>query len=167
MATVQTSRELFNQNFQFQAGYYSQIQKIITDNVGCFVSVEVASPEADMKRATDFVVRVMGGDIAVRIRRADVPWRDLTVRSYNNGNKTEIHKLREGFARFYLYGWTNTSNAISEWALMDLDKIRALNLLENRTEKPNKDGRTRFICIPLAELRAKGCIVAEVQNART
>lgn len=157
----------FAENWKFQAGYYSQIKGIIEANAQQFISIEVASPEADMKQATDFVVRVVGGDIAVRIRRADVPYRDLTVRSYNNGNKTEIHKLREGYGRFYLYGWTNAQNAISEWALIDLDKVRACGVLENRREISNKDGRTRFIAITLAELRGRGCVVAEVNNART
>ncbi len=167
MATVQTSRELFKQNFAWQAGYYSQIQKIIRENAGAFVTVDVASPEADMKHATDFVVRVTGGDVAVRVRRPKYKYRDLTIRSYNGGYKTELDKIRDGFARFYLYCWTCDSDEIAEWVLVDVDKLRASGLLDNRKETPNADGRTKFIAIQLPELRAKDCVVAEVCRART
>jgi hypothetical protein len=100
------------------------------------------------------------GEIAVRIRRANVRWRDLTIRSRIGHAKTEIHKIREGFGRYYLYCWTNESNIISDWILVDLNQLRESGLLENRKEITNKDGYTAFINIPAIELAANGCLLA-------
>lgn len=155
----------FKQNWDFQSRYYSKIESIIKQNAGEFISVTVADTETDMKRATDFVIKVTGGDIAVRIRRADKPWRDLTIRSYNNGYKTEIHKLREGFGRFYLYCWENDKHELSEWVLVDLDKLRETGLLDKqRKQFENRDGTTCFIAFGIRELEQVGCITAKLLN---
>src|SRR3990167_11431285 len=82
----------FDDDWDFQSGYYEQIKRIIEWNATQFIRVYVADPDADYKRATDFTVRIDGGDIAVRIRRASQKYRDWTIRSYKGGHKTEIHK---------------------------------------------------------------------------
>jgi hypothetical protein len=151
----------FNEDWKFQLDYYPSIRTIIEDNAKSFISVSVADAEADMNRATDFIVRVEGGDISVRIRRSNIKFRDITIRSYKNGNKTEIHKLKEGLSKFYLYCWTNDKNEIYEWILADLDKMRELNVFDNKKEISNKDGITRFIALPIKELEELGCVISK------
>lgn len=149
----------FRDNWTFQLGYYQAVKTILKNNAQHFVSVSIATPDQDMKQATDFVVVIDGGEIAVRIRRDKCKWRDLTIRSTNRGHKTEIHKIRDGWARYYLYCWTQGGSDISEWMLVDLNKVRELQLLDGRSEIPNGDG-TLFIAIPYRELNEKDCILA-------
>jgi hypothetical protein len=152
------SPSIFNDNWNFQAGYYSQIKEIIKENASKFIKIDVADYESDVKRATDFVVKVTGGDVAVRIRRANQKYRDLTIRSYNNGHKTELQKIKDGYGQFYLYCWTNDNDEICEWILVDLESLRNSGILENRSEISNKDGRTKFIAVPIKDLT--NCLVA-------
>lgn len=162
---TQTQPSTFVENWTFQLGYYAAVESILKSNAQYFINVSVANHEQDMKQATDFVVVIDGGEIAVRIRRSKYSFRDLTIRSTCRGYKTEIHKIREGWARYYLYCWTNSSGEISEWIFVDLNKVRDLGLLEGRNEIPNGDG-TLFIAIPFAELRLKDCLLAYRINTR-
>jgi CRISPR/Cas system CSM-associated protein Csm4 (group 5 of RAMP superfamily) len=157
---TKTTPDLFRKNWNFQVGYYSQIKDLIKQNAMYFISIEVADKETDSKKATDFVVRVVGGDIAVRIRRASQKHRDLTIRSYNNGYRTELQKIKEGFGRFYLYCWENEKNELAEWMLVDLNLLRTSGALENRHEFINEDRITRFIAIPTNYLKSTNCLVA-------
>lgn len=160
MTTNSQNINEFNENWNFQKNYYSQVKRIIEDNALVFIKIDVADEESDLKRATDFVVRITGGDVAVRLRRSDVRYRDLTIRSFNKGYRTELDKIRDGFGKFYLYGWTNLNNIINEWVLIDLDKMRELKLFDGKQEIINTDGITRFIAIPIYEIDKTGCIVA-------
>lgn len=157
---TQTPTPSFRDNWTFQLGYYPAVEAILKKNAQYFVNVSIATPDQDMKQATDFVVVIDGGEIAVRIRRDKCKWRDLTIRSTNRGYKTEIHKIRDGWARYYLYCWTQGGNDISEWMLVDLNKVRELQLLEGRSEISNGDG-TLFIAIPYRELNESECILAK------
>lgn len=142
-----------------------EIKKILIQNSMHFIGVRTATPNEDMRQATDLVVTVQDGDIAVRIRRSGYrsKYRDLTIRSYNNGCRTELDKIKEGWGRWYLYLWECTENNICDWILADLNKVRELNLLENRKEIPNTDKTTRFISISADELRNTGCLVDEAE----
>lgn len=149
----------FNTNWDWQLQHIAQIKQILKSQAAHIVKVEVASPEADMKRATDLEIHITGGCVAVRIRR-DIPYRDLTIRAKNGNSKTEIHKLREGYADWYLYAWT-TNNKVSEWVLVDLSVMRTKGLFdESRPVIMNKDGYTGFIIYTLKELNNCGAIVA-------
>lgn len=83
-----------------------------------------------------------------------------TVRSsLPTGNRTELDKLKEGYAKYYFYGWTTDEDEIQDWILVDLDKVRQKNILDiNWTERSNKDG-TKFICIPARQLYIQKCLV--------
>jgi hypothetical protein len=113
------------------------------------------------KEATDFEVNLMGGSIAVRLRRPKYTYRDLTIRAHrDNGVKTELAKIKEGHAFRYFYGWINDQNIIAEWILVDLNKVRKTGLLEKeRRLIPNYDG-THFIAISIDELQNAGCLIA-------
>jgi hypothetical protein len=134
------------------------------------LSVSVASTERDLKRATDLVVTVTGGDVAVRIRRPryNGKWRDLTVRAWRkSGVKTERDKLIAGFADFYLYAWSDGDGGLADWFLVDLAKLRATELLTSKPIQYNRDGRTGFISIKDWELEQTGCLVADKQAQPT
>lgn len=118
----------------------------------------------DQREVGDIVLASTVGHIAFRVRRPDCKYRDLTLRSRRaSGVETEIHKIRKGFGRWYLYAWTiDLSNKFSEWILVDLDKFRGCGLADsNRREWPNQDGgRTFFFAYKISELLAGGCLVS-------
>jgi len=149
----------FNKNWDWQLQYIEQVKEIIRSQAMHIVNIEIASTENDLEHATDLEVHVTGGNIAVRIRR-DIPWRDLTIRAKNGNARTEIHKLRDGYADWYLYAWT-TKNNISDWLLIDLNAMRSKGCFDkNRPITMNKDGYTGFVKYSLQELKSYNAIVA-------
>lgn len=149
-------------NFTFSEDNMQYIKNILKSNAMYIIDIEVATPEDDMKHSTDLKIKVSSGDIAVRIRRPGYTvFHDLTIRAYSNGYDTEIHKLRKGFADWYLYAWTDNNNKICDWWLIDIRIMRNSGLLsESRKIKMNKDGRTGFISYSLAELISCGALVS-------
>ena len=134
-----------------------------------FLDIETASAKRDMQEATDLVLSVQGGDIAVRVRRNKFWERgklfgyDLSIRAVNKGHKTEIHKLREGFGRWYFYGYSSDdAGRLIGWWLLDLDMIRQLKILDDESYPiyPNGDG-TEGMYISLRDLKSKGCVIHE------
>ena len=149
----------FKYNWDWQLQHIEQIKQILKKQAMHIVKVEIASPENDMQHATDLEIQIKGGSVAVRIRR-DIPYRDITIRAKNGNSKTEIHKLREGYADWYLYAWT-IENKIVEWVLLDINIMRLNKLFdETRPIIMNKDGYTGFITYSLPELNKIGAIVA-------
>ncbi len=144
--------------------------KILRQNAMYFIDVEIADDHKDLTESTDLVVNIEGGaDVAVRTRDKDnCQFRDFTIRSrVASGAKTELDKLREGFARWYLYAWELPKGAY-EWILVDMDKVRESGILhEQWPEKPNRDGRTWFIAIPLMRLSEADAIVNLRLSGRT
>ena len=149
----------FKYNWDWQLQHIDQIKTIIKSQAMHIIKVEISTPENDMKYATDLEIQITGGSVAVRIRR-DIQWRDITIRAKNGNSKTEIHKLREGYADWYLYAWT-MENKIVEWVLLDINIMRINKLFdETRPIIMNKDGYTGFITYSLPELNKIGAIVA-------
>lgn len=148
----------FKQNFDFQANFMGHVEKILKRVAHKIIEVKIATPEQDMKQSTDIVIILDSGAVALRIRR-NTSHRDLTIRAKNGAAKTEIHKIREGFARWYLYLWAN-DNTIKEWVLIDLDIMRASGLLEeSRFVIMNPDGYTGFVSYKIPELESIGAVV--------
>lgn len=150
-------------------GYGAQIARIIKANVGALIDVRTASAEQDIKQATDLVVSVPAGEIALRIRREDCAYRDLTLRYRRRGqtgwaDNFEVQKILAGFARWYFYAWTKGRD-IGDWMLVDLEIVRESGLIEDAIdegrEKTNDDGATTFTWLTRAELWGIGAIVAE------
>lgn len=96
--------------------------------------------------------------IALRLRRDNVRFRDLTIRARRDtGSPTELDKMRAGRCpRWYFYGWYH--NKIDEWIFINVHKALAAGLLNNRPEIANGDG-TYFIAVPLAELHQIGSLL--------
>lgn len=154
-------RSLYQRDRDWSDTYISQVVKLLVSLGHHLVRIDVASLEKDNKQATDFEVRIKGGDIAVRLRRPSVKFRDLTIRTHrDSGAKTELAKIKEGYAFCYFYGGLDTTDTISEWIFVDLDKVRETGLLEKeRHIQHNHDG-THFIGIPIRELYNAGCLIA-------
>ncbi len=130
---------------------------------------EVASFEADVKRATDMLISVTGEKaIAVRVRSEGYWQRDLTLRAHrSSGVMTELEKIRAGNGDFYLYAWSKGA-LLPEWMFVDLALLRKSGLLSRKWHMiPNRDRMTGFIAIPYTMLRDAGCLVTfEIKGQR-
>lgn len=158
----------FAGDFKWQEKYYPQIERILKMNASKIVKVSIADNDADTKEATDFVVTLKSGRIAVRIRK-DIgdKYHDLTIRSKRrSGAETELHKIKKGYADFYLYIWTN-AEVITDWWLVDINRLRTSGLLDiPRHETWNRDGGSAFIALVDTELERIGALVNKMQIAQ-
>lgn len=151
----------YREDREWADNYLDQVANILRRNAAHLMDVQIAPDDVDRETATDMVLRLSGGDVAVRLRRADCRYRDLTIRSHREtGYRTELSKIEEGFGDWYLYGWLNKQDKVAEWILVDLDRLRKRKLWLGRHDIPNGDG-TWFIAISSQELRKTGCLIAE------
>lgn len=166
---TKTANELramnFRDNYAWQAGKLAQVINIVRDNLAHLVKIELAPQELDMEEATDLKLLVVeGGAMACRIRRPSCEERDLTLRTRVPGDyRTEWHKIRDGKAKWYFYGWTDNKGEIAEWILVDLDVMRENHLFDEipaGREIPNRDG-TFFTYFTLWELGLSNAFVAK------
>lgn len=140
--------------------------RILENNAFRFVDFNVSNFDKDTKEATDVVVDSKGSDIALRVREPNIKFRDITIRNKSfGGGETEIDKMRKGYGDWYLYGWGNGNGKVVEYVLLDIEKIREYQLFDmtlsgmKRSVIPNKDGRTNFISIDIAELDLIGAVI--------
>jgi hypothetical protein len=143
--------------------YLPWVEDILKQNAMHIMSVAIADKEKDMKHATDMIISVTGGDVAVRIRKYryyDKRFRDFTIRSRSRGGgNTELDKLRAGFGDWYVYAWLNAArSSFVGWMLLDIEKMRKSGMLaRDMKEIPNRDG-TRFVNFSICDLRLAQCI---------
>lgn len=152
----------FQPNFNWQDGYLPQVESIVKRNAQHMITFRKGTHIEDTKQSTDMVMRVEAGvDIAVRIRRHNCNYRDLTIRSKSWGNgETEIDKLRKGFGDWYVYAWANFNNILDEWMLINLHTLRNTLLKSPRRTIMNPDGRTGFMNYSIEELYNAGALTA-------
>lgn len=155
----------FKEQFDWSLQFNPQIKKIIKGLAGRIVSIREAMPHEDMTQSTDLVIEVDVGTIAARVRKNNYTFQkysDVTIRSYNKGYKTEIDKIKEGWASWYIYAWEE----FEDWIFYDIDKLRDSGLLNaNLTELSNYDG-TKFITIPVKKLYLIKSIVGCSKNVK-
>lgn len=155
------SQHDYAEDRQWEGSFVEQVIRILTPLTPYITVLSIASEEQDIHQATDFELQLQGGAVACRLRRPYYQQRDLTIRSWRKGRKTELAKIQEGLApSWYFYGWTSENNMIEEWILVDMNKVIEKGLLNNRQEKRNGDKTTGFIWIPSWELIRKGCLIA-------
>ena len=132
-----------------------------------FLDFATAPAKQDMQEATDLVIEVSGGTMAVRVRSnkfyrsARGEFYDWSVRCVSHGRKTEIHKLREGFGDWYFYGYSlDDKGKLAAWWLLDMHRVREEGILDmdNWQVHPNRDG-TSGMYIPLRVLEERGCVI--------
>ena len=143
--------------------YFTSIRNVIYKVTCQIVKIEVAPDQEDKENATDYKITLETGNIACRVRRPSCKYRDLTIRATRtSGSKTELEKIREGYARWYLYAWAKDGNTFDAWIFVDLDKLRESGLLEQKHGViSNPDGKTGFIALSLNDLFLNNCIIAE------
>lgn len=120
--------------------------------------LRTSSFEEDVKYAADLIVLTAEDKkIACRVRRegyAKTYPNQFTIRSHrDNGAKTELEKIREGWGNWMFYGH-ESGKTIHPWWIIDLKSYRShishdgWKKEERREiiwgEKPNKDG-THFV----------------------
>ncbi len=150
----------YETNRSFADGHDAAIRKIIQDNIGRIMTVQLAGDVKDRRAGADYTVRChAGGDVAVRVRR-NIDHRDLTIRSFANGVRTELEKIISGYGDWYVYAWTDDNNRICDWVLVDLGRLRQAHMLSGRPTIMNPDGETGFIHIPIIELMRADCLAA-------
>ncbi len=135
--------------------FLGQDKQILSSVFGCDIGlIEVTSPEIDMQRAADLLIKSPTGNdrdihVAVRTRKGAYTERysdEFTVRAhYTAGHKTEYEKIMEGHADIMLYGFV-VDDVKSRWILLDLDIFRKEAEEEYivREHKQNRDGRNSF-----------------------
>jgi hypothetical protein len=165
--------------------YMPAIEKLVRSVAHRIISFTIAPEQDDVKKATDYLITVETGTIACRVRRTSCIQRDFTVRTWRkNSAKTEIAKLKEGNARWYIYAWAKDNRYFEKAILVDLNRLRKSKILEKidlafwentpdniRRMKingidhvKNTDNTTGFVGIPLTMLQIHGCIIEEVNN---
>ena len=65
-----------------QPALVEQVRMTLKYNAFHIADFEMSSPQEDAKTGVDFVLSVRGGTVACRLRRANVGFRDLTIRAY-------------------------------------------------------------------------------------
>lgn len=150
-------------DWRWSDGYLPQVRRILGNYALYLVDLEIASHQQDVSQATDMLIIVRGQkSVAVRLRRANYGYRDLTVRAWRaSGAETELSKIQAGHGDYYLYGWTNGYD-ITEYMLVDLQQVRLTNILNNRKVIMNNEHQTGFIAVPFTELMGHGCIVGHL-----
>ena len=163
--------QTFQVGFDFAEKHMDAVRKVLGElPIKLFLDIETAPAKKDMEEATDLILSVSGGDIAVRIRRRkywdrqnEKGWgHDWSVRVESRGHKTEIHKLTDGFGKWYFMAYSaDDLKELAEWWLIDLDKIRSCNILQDPKYPiyDNGDG-TAGKYININNLEKLNCIIA-------
>lgn len=160
-STMQQQPTSFQRDFSWQDGYMPEVQRILQLNAIYLFNVSIASWYQDVKQATDMTITLGGKpkSVGVRLRRSEYGYRDLTIRAVrSSGARTELEKIMSGMGDAYLYGWTHGFQ-ISEWMLIDLNRLRGSGLLEGAPIRRNRDAQTSFISITYLTLREYGCVL--------
>jgi hypothetical protein len=137
--------------------------------------------EVDAKQATDLIVlRARDMTIAARVRRhgfADRYPYEFTIRSRrDNGTKTELSKIVDGWADWMFYGHAaREGDGFDRWFLVDLHALRAAFIRDGMKaeseikweEKSNGDG-THFVALDLRSFRPSILVASshEIDQAR-
>lgn len=171
-------REDVRRDWDWSNRYAREIEAILLSLAHTMVTFRWGTDEEDRRQATDFFVTVNGGGgVAGRMRREQSTRgrRDLSLRHSRDGRIQQPYlglggpppqpgieeaKILDGWARWYLYIWTE-GDCITEWIFVDLDKLRRKwHQLERASElRPNGDGTAgRYISISSLDLA--GCLVA-------
>lgn len=163
---------MFPENWRFAELHMPAIQqKLMMLPSGVFLDFTKADIKRDYEEATDLILEIAGGTMAVRIRRnkyLEIGMRngfDWSIRYRCRTHKTEIHKLREGFGDWYFYGYSaDDKGKLGAWWLLDLECIREQGILSDSSidaEWPiydNKDG-TAGLYIPMSALQKNHCVI--------
>jgi hypothetical protein len=146
--------------------YTDQLLAILQPLVGKIATIRPADQQSDMKRATDLIATIPEGDIGIRVRDR-IEYRDLSLRSrVSSGMTSEVPKIKAGWCTWYLYGWVDNDDKVSDWMFVDMNVFREKKLWEGAVEKDNWDGKSSFILVPWRKLADAGAVVDAVIYGR-
>lgn len=162
------TKENFERDYNYSKSKLPTIKRIIKNKIslGDIISVREGNEKEDLEMVTDLVIYLESGDIAVRIMRPGA-WKEykniLFRKSRPTGAKTEVEKLKDGFADYYFYMWDSDTKEYEHYMFFDLNKLREENFfsrLENRSEILCPD-RTTVSPVEPAEIRNLGAVISE------
>lgn len=157
----------FDIEFLFAENHMQAVREAIGECPAKLFNDALTAPvKRDLQEATDLVMTVSSGDIAVRVRRNKfIKLLDWSIRIENKGHKTEIHKLQEGFSRWYFIGWSlDDKSLLADWYLLDMDKIRKNKIMERAYPVHDNYDGTKGKYIPIKILSFNLCIVGQKKN---
>lgn len=156
---------LFKEDMRFSEKIMPTVKKFIAYNAARIVKINDATAEEDMEFASDLVI--YGAKIAVRTRKDNVKFRDLTIRaSRPYGTKTELEKIKQGYSDFIFYAWTK-GLSITEYVIVDSEILRQSGLLNKvLPSMKNADGTT-FVFLALPDIKKCGALVHHGQKEGT
>lgn len=137
----------FEDDFHWQErfrGHFSEIARLVCQ-------VEVAAPEDDWKRNTDFILTMKKASLTISARARRAKYSKLYADTFSirlrreSGARTEMAKLLDGYGDILIYGFESKpgSDRLYPWLLADLDTLRQYIRDGGRYEpKPNGDGTT-------------------------
>lgn len=153
------SQENLSVNFDWQKPFLLPVANILRQHIAELVKFRVSTFEEDTKEGTDLVLVLNDVRIAIRLRRDNIPYRDFTIRySVPSGAKTELEKLRNGYADWYFYGWI-INRVIVEYIIVNLHSLRQSGVLDYKYPVRRNTDNTTFIAIPISTLSEHGCLV--------
>jgi len=143
--------------------YMGVIRPLIEKCVRQTITISVADPENDMKFATDYVVKTDGVSIGCRTLNIEnfLKYPNFTIRSaLKSGCKTELHKVKEGYPRWYFLGWHEAiTKKVDLWVFIDMDKFRKTSINNPViVDKWNDDGGSAFNTYNINDMLNDGCI---------
>lgn len=99
--------------------------------------VRPATETEDIQEVTDLAIELDdGSSVPVGVRELSRPeFRDCTIRVVNEGAVTEWDKVKAGKGRWYLYTWRTGRGHERDFALLDLDRMRACGLFDGKCDE--------------------------------
>lgn len=156
----------FERDKEWADSYLPQLSPIIRQCTGDIIDLRIATEIEDRSQATDLVVSIPTGTLAIRIRKPHIwanAYRALTLRSSRpSGRPQELDKIKKGWARWYLYTWAGYEHDFCAWVFVDLDKLRTSGRLAQFSkddEHDNRDGSSKWVDLPISDIHAAGAIV--------
>ena len=117
----------------------------------------VSSKVDDTTKNTDLIVLVTDTQkrIACRVRRYAYFERypnDVTIRSANNGHKTEFEKIMEGWGDYLIYAFANQAeDSLEAYRIINLNAFRSNHAKIALQKRVNGDG-TEFVTFNINQL---------------
>jgi hypothetical protein len=156
--------------WQFAQRHMPEIKRVIS-NLPAKVFFNLGDPtfKQDTEQATDLVLNLTGGNMAVRVRTrkqydAALQWGfDWSVRSYANGYRNEIEKLKQGYVRFYFIAFSaDDAGTLAAWWLLDVDRVLAQGILDKKWKRYKNNDNTEAMYIPVRDLEKAGCVIRQM-----
>jgi hypothetical protein len=156
------TQSTFHEQKSWSDGHIDEVNRVVRKVVGKIIDIVPTDPERDRLEGIDYDIKVAAGTIACRIRRAEYPYRDLTMTSHRkSGVRAETDKVLHGTVEWYLYAWA-ARGRFREWMFIDLRKLKMTGLIEaakrNGDAKKDASGNT-FIYIPFWRLKQQDVVL--------